>query len=385
MPKSEERSIEKFSEQSIREIPEPTRSLLWITDENPEKAENSMGFNIELELDTDGNVKVTEKEKGIYAEPSLIWKQLPIKPNSELRTAPLYWPSYIRLEPSERFQYLNWLVDITQETNLSYVFLYFYGLERHLLTEKYDEAVSEILKLLEHHDKASFKSYATRSLIVASIIKERPDIIDRAPYILNEEIDEALALRIHQGTPITSDDVISISSRVGFKNKRYIKLYPNLFKQTLQSLIDEFESEYGRILKIFDLKDFKWEVSGAFANLSIPENYRSVKIPDILGNPKFKMTIFKLLQTAHDRVKELPDKEERNKNISGRSKDIVGDIAPTEGIRKTSKLSVPKAPIEISTIQAELVVGNEITDKKERNRKFIIIVVILILLLFLCL
>lgn len=287
----------------VFDIPEPTRSLLWVTDDDPELAENPMSIGIVITITPDG-IDAKDKEKGFYSEPSLIWKQAPIKENSDLRKKALYWPSYMKLSPEERYQYLRWLSNITQPTNLSYVFLYFYGLERHLLIGNYDIAVDEISKLLQYHPKGSFVNYATTSLIVASLAKKRMDIIKRVPSILEQETDEALALRIMKGGSMTPDDIISLASRVGFMNRNYLNRSPKLFKQFLSQSIREYEEKNGVLLTSFDPKAFRLQDSGVFANLSIPEQYRVVKVPQIIENTNFKKTIRGLLESAHKKVKE---------------------------------------------------------------------------------
>ena len=140
-------------------------------------------------------------------------------------------------------EYIAWLQDITKETNLSYVFLYFYGLERHLLIGKYDEAVDEVLKLLKYHQQDSFRRYASGSLIAASIARNRLDIIQRAPFLLDVDIDEALALKIHEGMSLSSNEVMNLANAVGFMNRRYIKSQPDLFRTELQKLINDFETK----------------------------------------------------------------------------------------------------------------------------------------------
>lgn len=283
-------------------IPEPTRSLLWITDEDTSKIEHAGSITLSISV-SDQGVQVDEKQNGFYAEPSLIWTKLPIKPNNDLIQEAMYWPSYSSFSSEARYQYLHWLRDITEPTNLSYVFLYFYGLERHLLVGYYDAAVDEIARLLKAHPKKSFIQYASQSLIIASLGMNRLDILDRVPSLLEEEIDEALALRVIKGTSMTPDDVISISSRVGFNNKRYIKLYPELFKEELQKHIDKFEQQFGNLLSTFKLEDFKREETTVFANLSIPESIRRIKVPVILEDKRFSTGIHNLLQAAHDSVK----------------------------------------------------------------------------------
>ena len=47
---------------------------------------------------------------------------------------PDYYPSYAGLSPEQRWVYLNWLTDVSQPVYIGYVFLYYYGLERQLLS-----------------------------------------------------------------------------------------------------------------------------------------------------------------------------------------------------------------------------------------------------------
>lgn len=328
-------------------IPEPTRSLLWITDEDTSKIEHAGSITISISMSDEG-VQVDEKKNGFYSEPSLIWKKLPVKPNNDLAREAMYWPSYSAFFPETRYQYLHWLGDITQPTNLSYVFLYFYGLERHLLVGDYDSAVDEIARLLKAHPKKSFVQYASQSLIIASLGKKRLDIIERVPSLLEEEIDEALALRIIKGTSMTPDDVISIASKVGFTNKRYIKLYPDVFKEELQKNIDEFENQFGNLLSNFKLEDFKHEETAVFANSSIPESIRLIKVPVILEDPKFSTGMKNLLQSTHDNVKSRISNgeiERQSQPTAKKAPQLVDSVPVTEdeivslidGLRKNNE------------------------------------------------
>lgn len=327
-------------------IPEPTRSLLWTTDEDTSMIESATSIRIV----TDG-INFQQQENGFYSEPSLIWTKLPIKSNNELIQEAMYWPSYSSFSPKARYQYLRWLGDITQPTNLSYVFLYFYGLERHLLVGEYDKAVDEVARLLKAHPKASFVRYASQSLIVASLAKKRLDIAERVPSLLEEEIDEALALRVIRGTTMTPDDVLSVSSRVGFKNKRYIKLYPDAFKKELQNHIDEYESQFGNLLSTLNLEDFKQVETAVFANLSIPEHIRHIKVPSILDDRRFSEGMYRLLQSAHDSVKA--------KISSGEIKRRT----PTKS-SQTSVLSSgsPVSSDEVSDLIKNMAIGGSILD-----------------------
>lgn len=134
------------------------------------------------------------------------------------------------------------------------------------------------------------------------------------PEILESEANEALLLRMIYGTSISAEDVIDISTRVGFTNKKYIKSNSDLFMSTLQRNIDLFEKEYGPILKQFDISKMKKEKRSVFANMSIPEEYRCIKVPQVFENKKFTNAIKTLLQNTHEEVKDILKDMRQSKN-----------------------------------------------------------------------
>jgi hypothetical protein len=264
---------------AIFHIPEPTKSLLWITDEDISKIRP-------------------------YSEPSLIWRKLPVQENDELEMNPMYFPSYSGLSPTCRYQYLNWLKDITKPTNLSYVFLYYYGLERNLLVGKYKEAVKEIFRLLQWHDKGTFRSYAQTALLIAGIHKKDTELFKNSNLILDGHTNEGLIGKKLINQNITPKDIIKLSNNVGFTNKRYIKLYPDMFELELGRLQREHEYDNGPLLEMIDLSKLKYEVSSVFANVSIPVKVRQIKIPQLLSDENFKNQLKTLLEKTHISIKE---------------------------------------------------------------------------------
>jgi hypothetical protein len=290
-------------------IPEPTKSLLWITNEDISKIESATTIKLTVEIGVDGaNITNSKDNPNFFSEPSLIWTQLPVELNSDIEKEPMYYPSYSGLSPRHRFQYLSWLEDITRETNLSYVFLYFYGLERHLLIGNYDLAVDEILKLLNSHNKGTFRSYAIHSLIAGSVFRKRPDIIDKAPFLLEDISDLSLALRMLRKKELSAKEIMNFSSRVGFNNKRYIKLYPDLFEKELQTKIDEFEKQNNSLLSQFDYDSLAKDNLMVFANLSFPSKIRTIKFPVLLEDEKFKNIAYSLLAETHNHIKQISKK-----------------------------------------------------------------------------
>lgn len=284
-------------------IPEPTKSLLWVTNEDVSKISSPLSIKITVSLKSDGVKMETDDGHNFYGEPSLIWTKLPIQKNSELEGKPMYYPSYSHLYPKNRFQYLSWLQDVSQPTNLSYVFLYYYGLERHLLVGDFDLASQEIFRLLKYHDKGSFRAYAQNALIVSALHKNRVDIFDKNSFLFESISNESLVVRKILGYKVTATEIMKLSYLIGFKNKRYIKLYPEDFERGLDRFLISFEMKNGSLLDIVAMDELERKESIVFANMSLPEKIRTIPVPQLISNEKFKESCIDLLQKAHDSLK----------------------------------------------------------------------------------
>ena len=78
--------------------------------------------------------KTLSFDNNLANEPSLIDLDIEIKSDTYNSIQDIgYYPSYRNLKPENRFIYLNWLCDITAPIPIGYVFIFYYGLERHLL------------------------------------------------------------------------------------------------------------------------------------------------------------------------------------------------------------------------------------------------------------
>jgi len=101
-------------------------------------------------------------------EASCVDLTLPIgDPVNELTGGLGYYPSYSRLSPNQRANYLGWLSRGRREhlDDIGYAFLFFYGLERRLLIEKQDLSpiIKEVVRLLETYPiSGSFDGYLSR-------------------------------------------------------------------------------------------------------------------------------------------------------------------------------------------------------------------------------
>ena len=103
-------------------------------------------------------------------EASCIDLSLPIGELGELETLSLgYYPTYSRMTAQQRATYLQWLASgrCGLLSDIGYVFLYFYGLERRLLLQQEDLSpiVKEVVRLLETYTvSGSFDGYLSRFL-----------------------------------------------------------------------------------------------------------------------------------------------------------------------------------------------------------------------------
>ena len=285
-------------------IPEPTRSLVFVTDENPSQAEIASSLSIVVTVGINGVTSERQQHTNLNAEPSMIWTKLPVHKNSNLEEKALYYPAYTTLTREQRYQYLMWLRDVTQPTNLSYVFLYYYGLERHMLLGDFDVAAGEVLRLLKFHDKGTFRSYAETALLVSVIYRKRFDFLKDKDFSFQTISNELLSVRKKLGLSLTAKELMQISSRVGFRNKRYINKKPDEFESTLKAILVKHENENGLLLDSIEDNKLEYYEANCFANLSVPDEVRGVKVPDFLRNEKFRMIIYSLLQKAHKTLKE---------------------------------------------------------------------------------
>jgi uncharacterized tellurite resistance protein B-like protein len=80
-----------------------------------------------------------------------------------------YYPTYARISPNQRANYIGWLSNnrISPLNDIGYAFLFFYGLERRLLIDRQDLSpiVKEVVRLLETYTfSGSFDGYLSRFL-----------------------------------------------------------------------------------------------------------------------------------------------------------------------------------------------------------------------------
>lgn len=281
----------------INAIPPGIIQLLWFAD----GASKNYVFNIPTAFKT----KFFSITFPAEEEPSLIrttdFIGIPVSPAPKLD----YFPSYSTMTPNARATYLHWLHNIDSEIEIGYVFVFYYGLERWLLTGnkfQFDKAFDMVLRLRAHHANKSFDSYSSTALAAACLIRNRPDMLKR---LLTEKILLSpiwLACLGQFNFYLNATAIMQLAAAVGFKNKRYIKSHGELFHDVLEEIIAERFSDLGYPLTEQHLIESPQRQEILFANFSLK---REGIIPDIAGGETFRKDLSQLLTATHDKVKSL--------------------------------------------------------------------------------
>jgi len=247
-------------------------------------------------------------------EPSLIFPMQPVSiPQDETNVPrPPYFPSYSILSPEQKWIYLKLLANpYDSSINIGYVFILYYGLERHLISGDFEGAFRVILKLRDVHENKSFQAYSAKALILSSLKEQRADLAKEFIDSINKEHELYfsdnlfLLCYLNFDIPLTANDVMRMSKSFEFENQNYIKKYPGLFSECLTTKIRDLTStDEIRIKDIITKKEFEkitWVDTSIFANTSIGSE--STKIPFISDSFKLKKQMFDLLEKSHEMVK----------------------------------------------------------------------------------
>jgi tellurite resistance protein len=160
--------------------------------------------------------------RGHGPDPALIDPSLPVA-SSSAGFAPgsiPYWPSYSKIEPAARHACLCWHASgrADPDAPISFVFLYFYGLERRVLCDygteglhddEYTSILAEVKRLLSiYRANDSFQRYASAFLEFAEAVRKWPEISGPPPevpelmYELPASLKIGLGLMAREGRPV---------------------------------------------------------------------------------------------------------------------------------------------------------------------------------------
>ncbi len=288
----------EISTQSIQHIPNNIIRLLWFLN-GP--FQNYKPETVTLDFDFGNGIYHTQFRTGAI-EPSAIDLRLPIASASEYQPKLGYYPSYEQLSPEGRLTYLNWLKNITEAIDIGYVFIFYYGLERHLLFGDSQSALKVICTLREYHTNHSFLAYSADAILIYALIYNRPDVlglIDMTQASIETRLF-ASAIVFHY---LTAEDIIAAHRKFLFDNNRYIKGNYELFLSTLKDILME---KYG-VHNYPILKDYIQQTKVTFplvlANYSLLPEQRFLSLLDIGSSPHVQKELYSILKETHESVK----------------------------------------------------------------------------------
>jgi hypothetical protein len=247
-------------------------------------------------------------------EPSLIYTNQKIsKPkNIDDVERPPYYPTYSGLTPEQKWVYLNLLANpYNSSIDIGFVFILYYGLERHLLAGDYERAIDVILKLRDVHTNKSFQTYSANAVVLSCMIHQRGDLVLKFIKSLDKghefSFSDNLFLICYYSfdIPLLPRDLMRMAKTFEFSNTNYIKKYPDLFLACLKDAISKKTSKDSLDLKQYltatEIRKVKKQEVGIFANVSIID--KSIPIPLLTENFKLKKEMNTFLEVAHEEVK----------------------------------------------------------------------------------
>ncbi|WP_373879787.1 TerB N-terminal domain-containing protein [Levilactobacillus brevis] len=128
-------------EEYYKKIPDDIRKFLWI--------KNGARKNYHKKIVTSSHGDITLTVGGLD-EPSLIDTNLPIESGDppHFRGSLDIFNSYEDLTPRQRGRYLSWLIEMHPNIEFQYPFIYFQGLERHLIKTESIHKAKNIFEMM---------------------------------------------------------------------------------------------------------------------------------------------------------------------------------------------------------------------------------------------
>lgn len=269
----------------------PSSIIPWITEiENKdllfisyERNIPNPSFSIKLSFsfDENGHILINDGKNDPKPDPSTIYFHLPI--TEDFKVDPMsYFPNYVDLSSGQRYRYLNWLRNIDNQIDIGYVFLYYYGLERHLLIGNYEKAFDQIIRLRRNHKNKSFLKYSEAALINGAIMRNR--LSDLLTLHEKTEIsgfsNVQFFVAYKKGLPLGAENLINVFYKAFPSSRKVINEDRFNFTECLKTILLERTNGTSIEIKGFDLSKTKTKSENRFANYSFPWDIRKVEVTD---------------------------------------------------------------------------------------------------------
>jgi hypothetical protein len=287
-------------------IPFEIAELVWFSD-GPLQNYDASNVGKKTEVGYGGHKIEIHAYMTTDVEPSAISTQLMVKqPKNPLLVKSLpYSPRYGQLTPEQRWIYLHWLIDIEKPIAIGYVFLYYYGLERHLFLGLHEQAFRMIVRLRRYHSTSSFPRYSANALLASILFHKRLDLYTLFAESSSEDThadsDLHLYVKYLLNIPITPEEIVQMASISGFKNTRYIKAEYSLFCDILSKNLQDYYGIPGIPWNDVNIDKVHRIDVGIVANTSLSP--RNISIPKLSGDKQLSVNILNLLQKTHEDTK----------------------------------------------------------------------------------
>lgn len=279
----------------------PNKDLLYISFESNIPPVHR-GIYISVSFDENGNIKIDNSSRQI-PDPSTIYIHLPILDGD---ATPLpYWPHYIEMTPQHRYRYLCWLGDVNQSIDMGYVFIYYYGLERQMLSGNFDKAFDEIIKLRNVHTNKSFLKYSENALIHAALMTGRVDrLINLHEKTEISGYSNAMFLLAYNEKLTLGETHLMLIFRKAFNLSRNAeKENKPLYRECITEVMSQ-KYPNGFPLCDYDISKVAVATETRFANYSFPPEIQQVDITDFYRCKSLMSDLESVFNDAYSLYKE---------------------------------------------------------------------------------
>lgn len=222
--------------------------------------------------------------------------------------------SYAEMSKNARYQYIKWLNNMENVTSIAFPQLFVMGIERFIcLTENKKEIPNILMELKEILKKNKEMENHIQNLIYAYVILNKDRNITNLLLESNiNKISHNLILAIINKVPLSTELIYQMANYGNFKNKRYIKMYPEEFRNVMrQILYKNYAMEKLPLSDVFLDRENPLEI---VLNTNNSIKTAKITVPSLKDEEKIKELIFNLLKETHETLKENLRIERLNKN-----------------------------------------------------------------------
>jgi tellurite resistance protein len=240
-----------------------------------------------------------------------------------------YWPSYEGLNPKARREYLKWLASGAKDpdANISFAFLYFYGLERRLFLDKSQDEAKAILSEMKRLKKVypnnhSLERYIENALSFATLFDSVPTSIPTIEIPKASRWELPLSVALYLGNKLKSGETLN--------NDDALLWFLNHPEKHLRTPANRLEDEFISLLKVkladaqpngpivrMPKGEFAPEYSSCSSTFSTKFKEYTKGMPDISRIKAPVNTVQKLAYEAMDELDKLSRLLGRNPDAKG--------------------------------------------------------------------